>query len=55
MVDTNANRLDVAKTFGATKLVYGNAVDEIMKPTHSSVVMMLYEEVNSVFLKETIC
>lgn len=28
MVDTDANRLDVAKTFGATKLVHGNGVDE---------------------------
>jgi len=33
MVDTDANRLDVAKTFGATKLVHSNAVDEIMKLT----------------------
>ncbi len=33
MVDTDTNRLDVAKRFGATKLVAGNAVDEIMKIT----------------------
>ena len=33
MVDTDANRLDVAKTFGATKLVNVHAVDEIMKLT----------------------
>ena len=34
MVDTDVNRLDVARTFGATKLVAGNAVDEIMKFTN---------------------
>ncbi|MGE5398806.1 MAG: zinc-dependent alcohol dehydrogenase family protein [Ignavibacteriales bacterium] len=33
MVDTDENRLKVAKTFGATRLVYKNAVDEIMKLT----------------------
>jgi alcohol dehydrogenase len=33
MVDTDVNRLDVAKTFGATKLVHDNAVNEIMKLT----------------------
>ena len=33
MVDPDINRLDVAKKFGATKLVQGNAVDEIMKFT----------------------
>ena len=33
MVDTDANRFDVAKTFGATKLVNVHAVDEIMKLT----------------------
>jgi hypothetical protein len=28
MVDTDANRLDVAKTFGATKSAQSNGVDE---------------------------
>jgi alcohol dehydrogenase len=33
MVDTDANRLEVAKTFGATMLIHENAVEEIMKLT----------------------
>jgi alcohol dehydrogenase len=33
MVDTDVNRLEVAKTFGATKLIHENAVEEIMKLT----------------------
>jgi len=33
LVDTDPNRLDVAKTFGAAKVVQYNAVDEIMKLT----------------------
>ncbi len=33
MVDTDKNRLEVAKAFGATKLIHGNAIDEIMKLT----------------------
>ncbi len=34
MVDPDANRLAVAKSFGATKLVQNNPVEEIMKLTH---------------------
>ena len=34
MVDPDVNRLAVAKSFGASKLVQQNAVDEIMKLTH---------------------
>lgn len=45
MVDTDANRLDVAKTFGATKPVHGNAVDEIMKLTHGKGVDVVIEAV----------
>jgi alcohol dehydrogenase len=45
MVDTDANRLDVAKTFGATKLVHGNAVAEIMKLTHGKGVDVAIEAV----------
>jgi alcohol dehydrogenase len=33
MVDTDVNRLEVAKTFGATMLIHENAVEEIMKLT----------------------
>ncbi len=47
MVDTDANRLDVAKTFGATKLVHGNAVDEIMKLTHGKGVDVAIEAVGT--------
>ncbi len=50
MVDTDANRLSVAKTFGATKLVHGNAVDEIMKFTHGKGVDVAIEAVG---LRET--
>lgn len=45
MVDTDTNRLDVAKTFGATKLVHGNAVDEIMKITDGKGVDVAIEAV----------
>ncbi len=45
MVDTDANRLDVAKKFGATKLVHGNAVDEIMKFTDNKGVDVAIEAV----------
>ncbi|MEX2117301.1 MAG: zinc-dependent alcohol dehydrogenase family protein [Bacteroidota bacterium] len=45
MVDTDANRLGVAKTFGATKLVQGNAVDEIMKLTQGKGVDVAIEAV----------
>ena len=45
MVDTDANRLDVAKTFGAMKLVHGNAVAEIMKLTHGKGVDVAIEAV----------
>lgn len=47
MVDTDANRLDVAKTFGATKLVHGNAVDEIMKLTKGKGVDVAIEAVGT--------
>lgn len=47
MVDTDANRLDVAKTFGATKLVHGNAVDEIMKLTNGKGVDVAIEAVGT--------
>jgi alcohol dehydrogenase len=45
MVDTDANRLEIAKTFGATKLVHGNAVDEIMKLTDGKGVDVAIEAV----------
>lgn len=45
MVDTDINRLDVAKTFGATKVVHGNAVDEIMKLTEGKGVDVAIEAV----------
>jgi alcohol dehydrogenase len=47
MVDIDTNRLDVAKTFGATKLVHGNAVDEIMKLTHGKGVDLAIEAVGT--------
>ncbi|MGD1045128.1 MAG: zinc-dependent alcohol dehydrogenase family protein [Bacteroidota bacterium] len=47
IVDTNANRLDVAKTLGATKLVHDNAVDEIMKLTHGKGVDVAIEAVGT--------
>jgi alcohol dehydrogenase len=45
MVDMDANRLEVAKTFGATKLVQSNAVEEIMKLTHGNGVDVAIEAV----------
>jgi alcohol dehydrogenase len=47
MVDTDTNRLDVAKTLGATKLVHGNAVDEIMKLTDGKGVDVAIEAVGT--------
>ena len=45
MVDTDQNRLEVARTFGATKLVHANAVEEIMKLTHGRGVDVAIEAV----------
>jgi len=45
MVDTDINRLDVAKTFGATRVVHGNAVDEIIKLTNGKGVDVAIEAV----------
>jgi alcohol dehydrogenase len=45
MVDTDVNRLDVAKAFGATKLVHSNPVDEIMKLTNGKGVDVAIEAV----------
>ena len=45
MVDMDANRLEVAKTLGATKLVQSNAVEEIMKLTHGNGVDVAIEAV----------
>ena len=45
MVDTDVNRLEVAKSFGATKLIHGNAVDEIMKLTNGKGVDVVIEAV----------
>ncbi len=45
MVDLDENRLNVAKTFGATKLVSNNAVEEIMKLTDGKGVDVAIEAV----------
>lgn len=45
MVDLDENRLSVAKTFGATKLVSGNAVEEILKFTNGKGVDVAIEAV----------
>ena len=45
MVDMDANRLDVAKSFGATKLVNTNAFEEVMKFTHGKGVDVAIEAV----------
>jgi alcohol dehydrogenase len=45
MVDSDQNRLNVAKTFGATKLVKSNAVEEIMKLTNAKGVDVAIEAV----------
>jgi alcohol dehydrogenase len=47
MVDTDANRLEVAKQFGATNLVHGNAAQEIMKLTDGKGVDVAIEAVGS--------
>jgi alcohol dehydrogenase len=45
MVDTDENRLEVAKAFGATQLVHSNAVAGIMKLTHDKGVDVAIEAV----------
>ncbi|MDP4174694.1 MAG: zinc-dependent alcohol dehydrogenase family protein [Bacteroidota bacterium] len=45
MVDTDENRLKIAKTFGATRLVYKNAAEEIMKLTKGKGVDVAIEAV----------
>jgi alcohol dehydrogenase len=45
MVDTDTNRLEVAKAFGATKLVHGNAVDEVIRLTNGKGVDVAIEAV----------
>jgi len=45
MVDLDENRLNVAKTFGATKLVTNNAVEKIMKLTNGKGVDVAIEAV----------
>jgi len=45
VVDMDENRLEVAKTFGATKVVHANAVEEIMKLTHGKGVDVAIEAV----------
>ena len=45
MVDLDENRLNVAKKFGATKLVSQNAVDEVMKLTDGKGVDVAIEAV----------
>ncbi len=45
MVDLDENRLNVAKTFGATKLVSKNAVKEIMERTNNKGVDVAIEAV----------
>lgn len=47
MVDLDENRLKVAKTFGATKLVTHNAVEEIMKFTNGKGVDVAIEAVGT--------
>jgi alcohol dehydrogenase len=45
MIDTDANRLEVAKSFGATRLIRENAVDEVLKLTHGMGVDVVVEAV----------
>jgi alcohol dehydrogenase len=45
IVDTDENRLNVAKTFGATKLIKSNTVEEIMKLTNAKGVDVAIEAV----------
>jgi len=47
MIDLDENRLKVAKTFGATKLVAENAVEEIMKLTNGKGVDVAIEAVGT--------
>ncbi|MCK9209985.1 MAG: zinc-dependent alcohol dehydrogenase family protein [Ignavibacteriaceae bacterium] len=47
MIDLDDNRLKVAKTFGATKLVAENAVEEIMKLTNGKGVDVAIEAVGT--------
>ncbi|MFA6457606.1 MAG: zinc-binding dehydrogenase, partial [Bacteroidota bacterium] len=47
MVDTDAHRLAAAKTFGATRIVTGNAVEEIMKLTNGKGVDVAIEAVGT--------
>jgi alcohol dehydrogenase len=47
MIDLDDNRLKVAKTFGATKLVAENAVEEIMKMTNGKGVDVAIEAVGT--------
>ena len=47
VVDTDSNRLEVARKFGATSLVHGNAVDEIMKLTQGKGVDVAIEAVGA--------
>jgi alcohol dehydrogenase len=47
MVDTDENRLEVAKTFGATRLVSSNPVDAIMKLTEGRGVDVAIEAVGT--------
>ena len=45
MVDLDENRLNISKTFGATKLITENAVEEIMKLTNGKGVDVAIEAV----------
>jgi len=47
MVDTDPNRLEVAKTFGAATTVHSNAVEEILKLTNGKGVDVAIEAVGS--------
>jgi alcohol dehydrogenase len=47
MVDTDVHRLEVARTFGATKLVHASAVEEIMKLTNGKGVDVAVEAVGT--------
>ncbi len=47
LVDTDANRLGIARTLGATRTIHGNAVDEIMKLTRGKGVDVAIEAVGT--------
>ena len=47
MVDTDTNRLEIARTLGATHTIRGNAVDEIMKFTRGKGVDVAIEAVGT--------